>query len=89
MKTKDYKKDQTFILKILDRQNSTWQGSILWVEQQNEQYFRSALEMLKLIDEALVQNDEKTGGGSHELSVTACPYWRIHRQRRQPLRKNR
>lgn len=66
MKTKDYRKDQTFILKILDRQNSTWQGSILWVEQQNEQYFRSALEMLKLIDEALVQNDEKTGGGSHE-----------------------
>ncbi|WP_242963697.1 hypothetical protein [Eubacterium sp. An11] len=66
MKTKDYKKDQTFILKILDRQNSTWQGSILWVEQQNEQYFRSALEMLKLIDEALVQNDEKTGGDSHE-----------------------
>lgn len=66
VKTKDYKKDQTFILKILDRQNSTWQGSILWVEQQNEQYFRSALEMLKLIDEALVQNDEKTGGGSHE-----------------------
>ena len=66
MKTKDYKKDQTFILKILDRQNSTWQGSILWVEKQNEQYFRSALEMLKLIDVALVQNDEKTGGGSHE-----------------------
>ena len=66
MKTKDYKKDQTFILKILDRQNSTWQGSILWVEKQNEQYFRSALEMLKLIDEALVQNDEKTGRGSHE-----------------------
>lgn len=66
MRTKDYKKDQTFILKILDRQNSTWQGSILWVEKQNEQYFRSALEMLKLIDGALVQNDKETGGGSHE-----------------------
>ena len=66
MRTKDYKKDQTFILKILDRQNSTWQGSILWVVEQNEQYFRSALEKLKLIDEALDQNDEKTGGGSHE-----------------------
>lgn len=66
MRTKDYKQDQTFILKILDRKNSTWQGSILWVDKRNEQYFRSALEMLKLIDEALVQNDEKTGGGSHE-----------------------
>lgn len=66
MKAKDYKKDQTFVLKILDRQNSTWQGSILWVEKQNEQYFRSALEMLKLIDEALIQNDKEIGGGSHE-----------------------
>lgn len=66
MRTKDYKKDQTFILKILDMQNSTWQGSILWVEKKNEQYFRSELEMLKLIDEALVQNDKETGGGSHE-----------------------
>ena len=66
MRTKDYKKDQTFILKILDRQNSTWQGSILWVEKQNEQYFRSALEMLKLIDEALIQNENETGGDNHE-----------------------
>ena len=66
MKTKDYRKDQTFILKILDRQNSTWQGSILWVEKQNEQYFRSALEMLKLIDEALIQNENETGGDNHE-----------------------
>ena len=60
------KKEETFVIRIHDCQNSTWQGSILWVEKQNEQYFRSALEMLKLIDEALVQNDEKTGGGSHE-----------------------
>ena len=59
MKTKNYKKDQTFILKILDRQNSTWQGSIVWVEKQTEQYFRSALEMLKLIDEALLQNERE------------------------------
>ena len=58
MRTKDYKQDQTFILKILDRKNSTWQGSILWVDKRNEQYFRSALEMLKLIDE--------TGGDNHE-----------------------
>jgi hypothetical protein len=46
-------------LKILDRQNSTWQGSIVWVEKQTEQYFRSALEMLKLIDEALLQNERE------------------------------
>ncbi|HIW60580.1 MAG TPA: hypothetical protein H9880_11970 [Candidatus Anaerobutyricum avicola] len=66
VRTKDYKQDQTFILKILDRKNSTWQGSILWVDKRNEQYFRSALEMLKLIDEALIQNENETGGDNHE-----------------------
>lgn len=57
MKTNHYKKDQTFVLKVLGRQHGTWQGSILWVEEKREQHFRSALEMLKLIDEALAQSD--------------------------------
>ena len=43
----------TFIVKILDRKNSTWQGTINWVEEQQTQNFRSALELLKLIDGAL------------------------------------
>lgn len=54
----------TFVIKILDRQNATWQGSISWVEEHREQYFRSALELLKLIDGAI--DDEKIEGGSHE-----------------------
>ena len=29
-------------------------------------YFRSELEMLKLIDETFIQNDKKTGGDNHE-----------------------
>lgn len=57
MKRKGHKDEQTFMIKIIDRQNSTWQGSILWVDQNNEQHFRSALEMLKLIDEVLVESE--------------------------------
>jgi hypothetical protein len=34
------------------RQNASWQGSITWVEKEKTQNFRSALEMLKLMDEA-------------------------------------
>jgi len=34
-------------------QNSTWQGQILWIEKGRKHNFRSALEMLKLMDEAL------------------------------------
>ena len=43
----------TFIIKILNKQHSTWQGSVTWVEEQKTQNFRSALELLKLIDGAL------------------------------------
>ena len=55
----------TFIVKILNRQNSTWQGSVTWVDEQRTQNFRSALELLKMIDGAL---DEKLEieGGSYE-----------------------
>lgn len=38
--------------------NGTWQGSVTWVEEQREQHFRSALELLKLIDGALDNNYE-------------------------------
>ena len=53
--------NNTFIVKIMNRQNSTWQGSINWVEGQKTQRFRSALEMLKLIDGALDENIEDGG----------------------------
>ena len=48
----------TFIVRIHECQNSTWQGSVLWVEEQQEQYFRSALELLKLIDGAVDRLEE-------------------------------
>ena len=48
----------TFIVKIMNRQHSTWQGNVNWVEGQKTQNFRSALEMLKLIDGVLDENKE-------------------------------
>lgn len=52
------KKSETFIIKIMNQQNATWQGSVTWVDEQREQYFRSALELLKLIDGALVTKND-------------------------------
>lgn len=49
----------TFIVKVLDRQNATWQGSVIWVEEHRERYFRSALELLKMIDGALDEDEEE------------------------------
>ena len=43
----------TFIVKVLNTQNSTWQGNITWVEKQKTETFRSAMEMMMMIDGAL------------------------------------
>ena len=54
--------NDTFVVKIMNNQNSTWQGSITWVEGQKSQHFRSALEMLKMIDGILEIDREVEGG---------------------------
>jgi len=43
----------TFEITVKFKQNSTWQGQIHWIEKNKKQNFRSSLEMLKLMDEAL------------------------------------
>ena len=50
----------TFEITVKFRQNSTWQGQILWAEKNLRQNFRSVLEMLKLMDEALTESEEKS-----------------------------
>ena len=52
------KKTETFIIKVMDQKNATWQGSVTWVDEQREQYFRSTLELLKLIDGALEKRND-------------------------------
>ena len=52
------KKTETFIIKVMDQQNATWQGSVTWVDEQREQYFRSTLELLKLKDGALEKRND-------------------------------
>ena len=45
------------MVQIQYRQHATWQGKVLWAEKNETKQFRSALELLKLIDSAL---DEET-----------------------------
>ena len=59
---KDYKTPEsgnkaTFVIKIKFRQNATFQGSIQWIDKNKTRNFRSDLEMLKLIDEAISENE--------------------------------
>ena len=46
-------KEATFAIRILFRQNASWQGSVIWMEGQQEQSFRSVLELVLLMDNAL------------------------------------
>ena len=61
---------ETFVVHIISQENTTWQGQVTWTERQVTKQFRSALEMLKLIDGALDEEEEnqKEQGGSYETS---------------------
>ena len=43
----------TFQIRILYRQNASWQGSVLWVDENRTEAFRSTMELLLLMDSAL------------------------------------
>lgn len=60
------KNTNTFVVKIVSQQNSTWQGNVTWTEEKKVQNFRSALELLKLISGALDEGDIEAEGGNHE-----------------------
>lgn len=57
MKTaRDEKKvSGTFIVDIQYQENATWQGKVTWADRKKEQYFRSALELIRMIDGALTE----------------------------------
>ena len=49
----------TFAVKVLFRQNASWQGSVTWLEGGREESFRSTLELLLLMHSALVSGEKK------------------------------
>ena len=53
---------QTFVVEVIDQQNASWQGSVNWINAGKKENFRSALELIRLIDSALEsekKEDEK------------------------------
>ena len=50
----------TFELKVFFRQNASWQGTICWLEKNQEESFRSALELLILLNSALESGKQGT-----------------------------
>ena len=58
---KDKKKHTgTFVVHVSHCDNATWQGEVTWAEANKKKSFRSALELIRLIDGALGwMNDER------------------------------
>ena len=43
----------TFIVKIEHCDNESWQGEVVWADEEKRVKFKSTLELLKLMDEAV------------------------------------
>ncbi len=52
----------TFIVRVQHRQNSSWQGRITWMENDQTIQFRSVWEMIKLIESAVDTVSEQDEG---------------------------
>ncbi len=50
-------KTPTFVINVQYRQNASWQGTIRWVEGGIEKRFRSTLELIRLMDSVIGDND--------------------------------
>ena len=49
---------ETFVVQILNTQNATWQGTVTWTDGRRTESFRSALELIRLMDSALLDQEE-------------------------------
>ena len=55
---------ETFVIKVMNTQNATWQGTVTWTDGKRTEPFRSALELIKLIDSALEEEiPQREGAG--------------------------
>ena len=50
---------ETFHVRVIFRQNASWQGSVSWRKGKQTQSFRSALELFKLMDNILTEYTEE------------------------------
>lgn len=50
-------KQATFIIRVTQNENASWQGQVTWADENITKNFRSALELIKMID-GVVQTEE-------------------------------
>ena len=64
-------KKQMFILEVNDTQDHSWQGQLKWIQGDSKQSFRSVIELLRLIDSAVSEEEaasaESVASGQGDL----------------------
>lgn len=61
-------KKGSFLVNICCCENATWQGYVVWAERNQKEYFKSALELILLLDGAL-----EAAAGESEERTDAIP----------------
>lgn len=59
----------TFVVDIRFMQHGSWQGTVKWTEKKKTYTFRSALELIKLIDDISAQGYEVEIPGREESAI--------------------
>ncbi len=60
---------ETFVVKIEYCQNGTWQGKLVWADTNKTMRFRSTLELIRLMDEA-IKSDQLINGDNADHFVS-------------------
>ncbi|HEY5560210.1 MAG TPA: hypothetical protein VIK72_00385 [Clostridiaceae bacterium] len=68
-KTPRIETSSTFLVNIKYQQNTSWQGTIQWLDGKQTRHFRSCLELMLLIEEALVSDAEKNKNRKIEFHI--------------------
>lgn len=63
------KEKASFVVHVQFRQHATWQGNITWVDKGVTQQFRSVLEMIRLMTEAVESGDPEHTGFALPMEV--------------------
>ena len=56
----------SFVIRVQHRQNNSWQGRVTWLDENKSENFRSVLELIHLIDDALGTDDEMASAWENE-----------------------
>ena len=58
---------ELFVVQILNTQHATWQGIVTWMNGEKSQPFRSALELIRLMDGVLLKTEAPDADAAGKL----------------------